>query len=130
MFFTSIGPVISGQIPKPHHTIDLPSFDKTRVLNDTSVKEIVDYFLKETKKSSGSDGVSNEIFKFCSLVVEEHLSNAFHECLKIEIFPECFKIAKVIAPHKKGDYSDLDNYRPISLLSSLINVFEICCTTG
>ena len=35
-----MGPELSRQVPKPHHTIDLPCFDKTMVLNDTSPEEI------------------------------------------------------------------------------------------
>ena len=39
-FITSIGHELSRQVPKPHHTIDLPCFDGTMVLNDTSREEI------------------------------------------------------------------------------------------
>ena len=95
------------------------------VLNATSPEEIALMYKKlKNKKSSGSDGISNEILKCCSPVVEEHLCKAFNEYLKIGIFPECLKCAKVIALHKKCDYSDPENYRPISLLSSLSKVFE------
>ena len=78
----------------------------------------------KNEMSSGSDGISNEILKCCSPVVVEHLSKALNECLKIGTFPECLKIAKVIAPHKKGDYSDPENYRPISPLFSLSKVLK------
>ena len=32
------------------------------------------------------------------------------------VFPDCFKIAKFIPLHKKGNTNILDNFRPISLL--------------
>ena len=63
----------------------------------------------KNKKSSEPDGISNEILKCCSPVVEEPLSKAFNERVKIGIFPECLKIAKVIALHKEGDYGDPEN---------------------
>ena len=40
------------------------------------------------------------------------------------IFPDILKIARVIPWHKGGDLSDLINFRPIFLLSSLSKVFE------
>ena len=40
------------------------------------------------------------------------------------IFPNKFKIAKVIPLYKKDDNKSFGNYRPISLLSSISKVFE------
>ena len=68
--------------------------------------------------------MSNEILNCCTPVVEEHLSKAFNDCLKIGIFPECLIIANGIPLHKKSDYSHPEIYHPVSLLSSLSNVFE------
>ena len=39
-------------------------------------------------------------------------------------FPEKFKIAKIIPIHKKGDPKDINNYRPISHLSSFSKILE------
>ena len=40
------------------------------------------------------------------------------------IFPDKIKLAKVIPVYKKGSFDQLNNYRPISLLSSLSRVVE------
>ena len=40
------------------------------------------------------------------------------------IFPDAFKVAKIIPIFKKGDSSLLVNYRPISLLPTISKVFE------
>ena len=66
-----MGPELSRQVPKPHHTIDLPNYGKTMVSHDTSPEEIA-LIIKQmkNKKSSGSDFFSNEILKCCSPVVE------------------------------------------------------------
>ena len=40
------------------------------------------------------------------------------------IFPDAFKVAKIIAIFKKGDSSLLANYRAISLLPTISKNFE------
>ena len=40
------------------------------------------------------------------------------------MFPGCFKIAKVVPLHKKGNTNILDNFRPISLLTQFSKMYE------
>ena len=47
-----------------------------------------------------------------------------NQCNTNGFFRECFKIANVIPLYKKCDKTDPQNYRPISLLSSLSKTFE------
>ena len=44
--------------------------------------------------------------------------------LKTGIFSDSFKTSKLVPLFKKGDYGLLNNYRPISLLPTISNVFE------
>ena len=78
----------------------------------------------KNKKSCGRDGISSEILKSCSPINERYLALAFNKCIDEGVFPDIFKLAKVVPLFKKGDKKDPANYRPISLLRSLSKVFE------
>ena len=48
----------------------------------------------------------------------------FNMSLGTSTFPSAWKKANVVPIHKKGDKSDLNNYRPVSLISAVCKVFE------
>ena len=75
----------------------------------------------DNKSSSGCDGLSNTMVK--SLKNELYML-IINQMLHTGIYPNAFKIAKIIPIFKKGDPSLLTNYRPISLLPTLSKIFE------
>ena len=52
------------------------------------------------------------------------LSDMINTSFTTGIFPSVLKVANIIPIHKKGDKLDCNNYRPISLLSNTIKIFE------
>ena len=48
----------------------------------------------------------------------------FNYSFRYGIFPDCLKIAKVVPIFKKGDKNEINNYRPISLLSTFSKILE------
>ena len=68
--------------------------------------------------------ISNETLKCCSPIIERHLARALIKCIYEGVFPDIFKTAKVVRFFENGEKKDTANYRPISLLNSLSEVFE------
>ena len=88
-----------------------------------------DYTIKlignlENKNSSGHDGISNKLLKTIKDDISQSLTIIINQMLTTGIFPEAFKLSKVIPLFKKGDSSLLVNYRPISLLPTTSKIFE------
>jgi len=48
-----------------------------------------------------------------------YLATSFNKSLEIGNYPDVLKVAKIIPLHKGGYHTDLNNYRPISILSPL-----------
>ena len=79
----------------------------------------------KNKKSSGFDGISAKILKLTLPYIVDSLTYIYNLCIKHSVFPDQLKHAKVIAlPKPNRDLSDVNNYRPISLLSSLSKPLE------
>ena len=79
----------------------------------------------KNKKSSGFDGISAKILKMTLPYIVESLTYIYNLCIEQNVFPDKLKHAKVIAlPKPNRDITDVNNYRPISLLSSLSKPLE------
>ena len=52
------------------------------------------------------------------------MTQVFNASLASSVFPQDWKIARVSPIYKAGDKRDRDNYRPISVLSTVAGLFE------
>ena len=128
-FFTNIGPKLAEKIEtgnKKH----CDAYRKQRVLTTFSFSLVDDKSIIEcisslaSKDSTGHDGISLKLLKFLSPVLTKPLSLIINQSLVSGIFPTKLKIAKVLPFLKKDDVTLMDNYRPISLLTSISKLFE------
>ena len=104
-------------------TLPLPAhkFDSITVTPDD-----VESTLKTLKlgKAAGPDAINNRILKELADSLSLPLSDIFNYSLSSGKLPSVWKLANVTPIHKKDDPSDVSNYRPISLLSTIGKVLE------
>ena len=110
---------------------DIPSFDSyltkvseiERSFKRIRSKDIVDAIAK--LKNSRSRNIPTRFFKDSSKCIVPSLAVLFNKSITEGIFPDNLKISRISAIYKgRGTRSNLDHYRPISVLSVIARLFE------
>ena len=127
-FFSSIAENIVSEIPptraKPEDYMnEYPDLNFAfKQVNKTKVEEIINKL--ESKSSLDINGYSTILIKKVSSVILTPLTHIINLSLSTGIFPDSLKISRVCPIFKQGDHKEMNNYRPISCLSSFSKIFE------
>lgn len=78
----------------------------------------------DTKKAIGPDNIPNMFLKRYAEWNSKYLCHIFNKSLKTCSLPSEWKIAKIIPIHKCGSTSQVSNFRPISLTSTVCKLLE------
>ena len=128
-YFVGIGPKLAEEI-KPVPDKNFKQYLTQRITYSLKFHLITeDELLKtlkglRTKSSYGYDNISTKLLKQIHKPLMGPLCLIINQSLTTGIFPDRLKIARVFPAHKKGDITIPDNYRPISLLTSISKLFE------
>ena len=97
------------------------------LLNPTTPEEINNIIKNlDSNKSSGPSIIPTKLLKMANALLCRQISSIINISFTTGTFPDSAKIANVIPIYKKGSTLDINNYRPISLLSVFSNIFEKC----
>ena len=128
--FIDIAEKVTSQLPKVEHYEPPPpllDWVKGKIPKDTyffhtinycrEVEEIVSSL--NTNKAVGLDDINAKYLKISATVISNDIADIINTSLCEQTFPDIWKAAKVIPLHRSGNKDAVDNYRPISILSSV-----------
>ena len=127
-YFCNIGKKLQNNVPTTNKNYknyltnqNLNSFFISPVSEDELLKVI---HTINNRKAKGIYDIPANIFKRSFNQIKNPLLSLLNMSFSQGIFPDIFKIAKVIPLYKKQDRYLTENYRPISLLSYISKIFE------
>ena len=127
-FFVNLGPNLADQIPNSN--TDFHTFLRNRNSQSLFFAPVVEEEIKDivsnlnNKKSSGYDGITNFLLKNVINEIISPLTYILNKSLTSGKVPLKMKIARVVPIFKKGQKDSVNNYRPISLLTSISKILE------
>ena len=78
----------------------------------------------KTSNFTGYDGYNTKFIKLSTSLLAPALVKIFNLAINTGVYPNSLKIAKVIPIFKSGSKTSVNNYRPISILSTFDKIFE------
>ena len=127
-FFTNVGKDLANNINKCKHT----KYDTTEkrisqsmFLEPASEQEVGKIIMElKNGKSPGHDGITAEILKEFLAYLIKPIVSIINNSMETGIFPTNFKGTVITPIYKFGNKSEVTNFRPISLITSLAKVYE------
>ena len=129
-YFAGVGKQFASKIPKPQKSVAsylklLQSSQASLFLTPTctdEIKKIV--FALPSKASSGHDNLSNILLKEIIDPLAHILMEVFNKLMTVGEFPNIMKLAEVVPLYKSKEHCLENNYRPISLLTTISKILE------
>ena len=125
--FTNIGQVLAQEVPAAEVNPEfyLSHTDKAFCLKTPSLDVVINLLRNiDEKKATGLDMIPSKLLKMAASIVAPSLTAIFTKSIITGVYPTEWKMARVTPVFKKGVKSNLNNYRPISVIPVVSKVFE------
>lgn len=126
-YYIDIGCKISQSLPSIQKTFSsfMPASNPSSIfLKPTNCDEVKSIIEVLKKKSPGWDGLDPVVIKETFPYFINTLTTLINRSMTEGYFPDELKTAKVIPLFKNNDASLINNYRPVSILSTFSKIFE------
>ena len=127
-FFSKVGPTTEENIPK------VPNIPPSKFLRDqnritfviahVSMEEVLDVINLLQNKSSRPYSIPFKLLMLIPDLLIIPLAHIINMSFNTGVYPDLLKIVKVIPIHKGGSTQEVNNFRPISLLSIFDKIME------
>ena len=127
-FFINVGKNLADAI-KPIESqqsiSSAPSSLKSFYISPTTKDEVAALISSLSNKKAKRVGDIDTLYvKISKHIISPLLCKLFNLTITQGIYPNAFKLAEVMPIYKKGDVNNINNYRPISILSQFNKIFE------
>ena len=106
-----------------NHTNNIKTNPKSMLLFPTTPNEII-LIIKDLKPNNSTDDIPTKLLKLANEEISLILSKLFNKMIEVGIYPSLLKYYRTTPVHKKGSKTDINNYRPISVLKTIDKIFE------
>ena len=125
MFYVKIGQELASEIYSNVNPLSYVNpVANSIVIPSVSQYEVRQVILSLKSSSPGWDDFPAFLSRQCIDCYISPLLFIINICLHEGVFPDKLKYARVLPIHKSGDKTNINNYRPISILSFFSKVFE------
>lgn len=118
---SNVGPNLAKKINKPKNkSAKMPDWNNPY----TRMKSLIQKFVKLKDRAGRMDGIRAKVLEIIANYKTLPLVYIFNLSIDKFIWLDSFKIAEVVPINKNGNKNLTTNYRPISLISNIAEIYE------
>ena len=119
-FYVNIGKSLAVKLPSVSEDKNSLIYRVTPTITDIQVSnQGIRKHVKKVKpsKASGPDNVKSKDIALLGDSISVGLEHVYIKSIELRKYPDLWKLAKVKSAYKKGEHVQVENYRPLSMLS-------------